>query len=262
MLSVRDILSSGPEFSVPTADFSQVASTTIEFANLSSLEAARRVWNELSQWQNNTPPIGVLNTVSPKKPGGASLSGGVTLEECLVRQTTLFDSLQNSPASAQFYAEHRASKAEGSGLHDHALLYSPGVIVFKNDRGQRIAPYDINVVSAVPVHAGTVRAKSLASASDAPALVRAAMRERMARVLRLYEERGVRTLILCAFGVGQACNSPDMIGELWAELLGSRGAKFRDRFDKVVFAVPGKHREVFERSFYATVLESELASED
>ena len=34
------------------------------------------------------------------------------------------------------------------------------------------------------------------------------------------------------------------------------------RFDRVLFAVPGKHRDVFERSFYATVLESELVTED
>lgn len=230
---------------------------------MSSLEAACRAWNDIHQQQYCQQSIGVLNAVSPKKPGGASLNGGVTLEECLVRQTTLFDSLQNSPAGAQFYAEHRASKAGSSGLHDHALLYSPSVVVFKNDRGQHVAPYEIDVVSAVPVHTGTVRAKlTTFSDADVHSLIRATMRERMARVLRLFEERGVRTLILCAFGVGQACNSPDMIGELWAGLLCARGAKFRDRFDKVVFAVPGKHRDVFERSFYATVLESELVTED
>ncbi|KAH8115252.1 hypothetical protein DFH11DRAFT_1483220, partial [Phellopilus nigrolimitatus] len=228
---------------------SQVFATQFEFTSSTALEAARKAWQSHPSLQSNLYGLGVLNPATPKKPGGASLNGGVTLEECLARQTTLYDSLQNSSAGVQFYAEHRA-KSDGSGLHDHAMLYSPSVTVIKDDRGQRIAPYNINVISSVPVHAGTVRAKfDYWLTLDFHTGVRTVMRERMARALRLFEERGDRVLILGAFGVGQFCNSPDMVGEIWADLLCARGAKFRGVFDRVVFAIPGKHLSVFERAF-------------
>ncbi|KAI5123807.1 hypothetical protein M0805_009102 [Coniferiporia weirii] len=262
-LSVRDApTSDASESSIPIPSSpSQVFATQFEFTSSSTLEAARNVWRSLSSLQNNTYGLGVLSPASPKKPGGASLNGGVTLEECLVRQTTLYDSLQNSSAGAQFYAEHRA-KSDGSGLHDHAMLYSPDIAVIKDGRGQRIAPYTINVISSVPVHVGTVRAKFSIDDAEFRDGVRSVTRERLARALRLFEERNDRVLILGAFGVGQFCNSPDMIGEIWADLLRARDAKFQGVFDRIVFAVPSKHRQAFEKAFNARVLEAELLSED
>jgi len=152
-------------------------------------------------------------------------------------------------------------ESDGSGLHDHAMLYSPGIIVFKDERGRRIAPVSIDVVSSVPVNADTVRAKFDVVGSELAQGVRVVMKERMARILRLFEERGDRKLVLGAFGVGQFCNSPDMIGEIWADLLLARGAKFQGVFHKVVFAVPGKHLPSFENAFQSRVLEAELMAE-
>lgn len=243
-----------PHNTLPTPQLT----TSFEFVSLSTLSAARNVRSSCSQ--SSALRIGVLNSSSPKRAGGASLSGGDTQEECLVRQTTLLDSLQNSNAGRQFYSEHR-SASDGSGLHDHSLLFSPGVIVFKDDRGRRIPPYAIDVVSGVPVNASTVLAKFSVDNSELLNGIRVVMKERMARILRLFEERGDKTLILSAFGVGQFCNSPDMIGEIWADLLSARDGKFRDVFDKVIFAIPPKHLTTFENSFGTKVLESELLHE-
>ena len=231
--------------------------TKFEFVSLSTMEAARKTLQSSISLRAGVYGLGVLNTCSPKRPGGASLTGGNTLEECLVRQTTLYDALTNSQAGSEFYAEHRQT-TDGSGLHDHAMLYSPAVAVIKDDQGHRIAPYEINVLSCVPVHAGTVRAKFSIDDNEFRSGVSGVMRERMARALRLFEERGDRVLILGAFGVGQSCNSPEMIGELWADLLCAQGSRFEGVFDKVVFALSNKHRETFEKAFNATVLEAEL----
>ncbi|KAL5504637.1 hypothetical protein ACEPAH_7300 [Sanghuangporus vaninii] len=250
-----------PTSEVSSSSRAHFYDTKIEFATSSVLEAARRVWQTSASLQSGEYTLGVLNDASPKRPGGASLRGGLTLEECLVRQTTLIDSLQNSIAGAQFYAEHRRT-TDRSGLHDHAMLYSPQVAVIKNDRGQRITPFSINIISSVPVHAGTVRAKFSIDDSEFKDGVRKVMRERMARALKLFEERGDRVLVLGAFGVGQSCNSPDMIGEIWADLLCARGAKFHGVFDKVVFALSAKNRETFEKAFNATVLEKEVFTEE
>ena len=53
-----------------------------------------------------------------------------------------------------------------------------------------------------------------------------------------------------------------MIGEIWADLLSARGAKFAGVFDRVVFALSAKHREVFEKAFNERLLEKELFTED
>lgn len=230
--------------------------TKFEFVSSSALSNAQSLSSSSTSERFNGS-IGVLNATSPKRPGGAYLSGGSAQEECLARQTTIFDSLQNSDAGASFYAEHR-SASDGSGLHDHSMLYSPQVVVFKDDLGYKISPFTVDVLSCVPVNASTVRSKFNIDPQYRESGIRSVMKERMARILRLFEERGVGTLVLGAFGAGQFCNSPDMIGELWADLLLVRGARFRNSFDKVVFALPGKHRLPFESAFNSRVLESDL----
>jgi len=226
-------------------------STQFKFVSSSALSTAQ------SLSSTSSGSIGVLNATSPKKPGGAYLSGGSAQEECLARQTTIFDSLQNSDAGASFYAEHRLA-SDGSGLHDHSMLYSPQVVVFKDDRGHNVVPFTADVLSCVPVNASTVRAKFNIDPQHRESGIRYVMKERMARALRLFEERGVGTLVLGAFGVGQFCNSPDVLGEIWADLLLVRGARFRNSFDKVVFALSGKHHLAFENAFNSRVLESDL----
>lgn len=227
--------------------------TRFEFTSSSALSTAQ----SLASSSTCSGPIGVLNATSPKKPGGAYLSGGFAQDECLARQTTIFDSLQNSNAGASFYAEHR-SASDGSGFHDHSMLYSPRVVVLKDDRGFKVAPFAVDVLSSVPVNASTVRSKFNIDSQHCESGIRYVMKERMARILRLFEDRGVGKLVLGAFGDGQFCNSPSMIGELWADLLLVRGARFRNSFDKVVFALSGKHRLAFENAFNSRVLESDL----
>jgi len=87
------------------------------------------------------------------------------------------------------------------------------------------------------------------------------MKERMTRILRLFALRGDKNIVLGAFGVGQCQNSVDMVAEVWAELLGVNGAQFKEKFNRVLFALPGKHLGAFEAAFYSRCLESELATE-
>ena len=255
-LSVRDV---DPLTTIPSSSssLSSVSTTRFEYVTLSTLAAARQVWlsNPLLQFRKSG--LGVLNDALPKKPGGSSLTGGGLHEECLVRQSTLFDSLQNSSAGSSFYSEHRI-ESDRSGFHDHSMLYSPSVVVFKDDAGHCIPPFTIGVVSCVPVNAGTVRVRFNISDEEKYSGIRRVMEDRMGRILRLFEERGDQILILNAFGVGQFGNSPDMVGEIWADLLGTKDAKFYGVFEKVIFAVPGKYLRALENSFAAKVLEAEL----
>ncbi|KAJ3011288.1 hypothetical protein NUW54_g2228 [Trametes sanguinea] len=147
------------------------------------------------------------------------------------------------------------------------MVYSPGVVVFRRDAydssyndqppvfglsrgsddlgGEFIAPYILNVLSAVPVNAAAVRA------------IRDAMKERMARALRAFELRGDKVLVLGAFGCGSSENKVEMVAEIWAELLVCgetvndvrQEARFKNSFEKVVFAIPGKLLAPFKRAF-------------
>lgn len=232
-------------------------STTYEFTRLTILSVARKLWTSNDDIRSGVSKIGVLNAATPRKPGGSSLAGGDTQEEFLVRQTTVFDSLQNSEAGEQFYLTHRF-ETDGSGLNDHALLYTPDVVAFKDDRGRCVSPMSIDVVSSVPVHAATVHSKHDVDPTVLTGGIHDVMKERMARILRLFEERGDRVLIIGSFGMGQFCISPTVVGEIWADLLLARGAKFEGVFDKVVFAIPGKHLPAFRSAFSGRCLELDI----
>ncbi|KAF7796746.1 hypothetical protein EIP86_007929 [Pleurotus ostreatoroseus] len=258
--------------------------TSIEFAHCSTLTAAHRLSTAVSQAAPDAPLtiIGVLSFASPKKPGGGFLHGGDEQEDTIARHSSLVASL-SSPAAQAFYQEHKKYWVEdGSGLHDHSMVYSPNVVVFRADAddncdtppedavgGTFIAPYTIDVLSAVPVNAAAVRAKHFILPSEKDFFesgIRRAMKERMARALRAFEERGVRTLVLGAFGCGSSENNADTIGAIWAELLvcgeqdGAREARFKNVFDKVVFAVPGKSYRPFQRGYEMRILEAQVAA--
>lgn len=221
-----------------------------------------------------TTAIGVLAFASAKKPGGGFLHGGDEQDERIARLSALVASLR-TPAAQPFYREHRRHWAEdGSGLHDHSLVYSPSVVVFRADAddagaedadavgGAFIPPYAVNVVSAVPVNAAAVRAKHVIRAGEQAFFeqgIRGAMKERMARVLRAFEVHGDRTLVLGSFGSGSNENNVETIGAVWAELLVCDEARFRDVFDRVVFAVPGKAYGAFKRGWEMRILEAQVA---
>ncbi|KAF8141261.1 hypothetical protein EV363DRAFT_1307614 [Boletus edulis] len=247
-------------------------SSTIRFVHKSTLTAARHLIIENTRYTRQFPnalptsSVGVLSFASAKRPGGGFLHGGDEQEETLARSTSLVASLR-APQAKEFYRTHRKFlNADGAGLHDHSMVYSPGVIVFRRDDddddddvdpalsgpSSTIAPYLINVLSSVPVNAAAIRQNYLITSSDAHVFeegIRNTMRDRMARALRIFETRGDRALVLGAFGCGSSQNNVEMVAELWAELLvcGTREggigkgetepAKFKGVFEVIVFAV-------------------------
>ena len=68
--------------------------------------------------------------------------------------------------------------------------------------------------------------------------IREVMRERMARVLALFEIRGVRNIVLGSFGTGVFRNDVRTVAGIWSELLNGRQARFSTSFENVVFAIP------------------------
>ncbi|EIN06731.1 hypothetical protein PUNSTDRAFT_46138 [Punctularia strigosozonata HHB-11173 SS5] len=238
--------------------------TTIEFTSMSPLSTARSI--------TRTSAVGVLSFASAKRPGGGYLNGGDEQEERLARSTALVASL-TAPAGLNFYEElRRFASEDGSGLQAHSVLYSPGVSVIRSDDerddGKFIEPYAVDIVSAVPVNAAAVRRRYHVTESDSQMFedgIRTATKERLARVLRVFEDHGDRQLVLGAFGCGSNENNVEMIAEIWAELLVTGPsspeegkARFANVFESIVFAIPPRLIERFKTAFDMRVFEAEV----
>jgi len=176
------------------------------------------------------------------------LRGSQAQEESIARSSTLYPSLI-SPIGQQFYTHnHSITKGHNDGYYSHAMIYTPSVLVFRDDTGDWIPPYEIDILTSPAVNAGVVREKrqkaldqgeNVDSVSDMETKIRAVMKERMARVLYLFELQGVRNLVLGSFGTGVFKNNVDMVVELWAELLLGENASFGRSFDRVAFGIIG-----------------------
>ncbi|KIK05749.1 hypothetical protein K443DRAFT_130195 [Laccaria amethystina LaAM-08-1] len=173
--------------------------------------------------------IGFLNPASPTTPTGDFPDGGNTQEALLSRSSTLHASL-NSSSSKAFYDHH----SSGSPYYSNALIFSPRVVLFRNDEGNLEHPFEIDVVSSLvsssPVNAEFVRSGApSAAAALISTKIKERMRNKMGRILALFERRGVKHLVLGAFGVGACKSDIEVIAELRASLA-KQFEKFRTVF--------------------------------
>ncbi|KAF9445319.1 hypothetical protein P691DRAFT_805801 [Macrolepiota fuliginosa MF-IS2] len=192
--------------------------------------------------------VGVLNFASAKHPGGGFLTGSQAQEESIARSSTLYPSLM-CPAGQQFYTyNHSIMAGKNDGYYSHGMIYSPSVIVFRNDTGRWLRPYEIDVLTSPAVNAGVVWQKRQQALKQQQPVdseiatedkIRAVMKERMARLLYLFELQGTRNLVLGSFGTGVFKNSVDIVADLWAELLVGQDARFGKSFKRVIFGVIG-----------------------
>jgi uncharacterized protein (TIGR02452 family) len=228
--------------SAPPAPSSSPAQ--LELCEGSTLQRARTLLQELNANAASTggdpARIGVLSFASATKPGGGFLSGAQAQEESLARASTLYTSLV-TPTANQFYELHK--KDRRGGLYSHAMIFSPSVIVLRDDAGAWLPPHQIEVVTCAAVNAGVVRERAGESPSrdsDVGARIESVMRERMARILFLFEQQGLRNIVLGSFGTGVFRNDVSMIADIWFDLLAEGGARFMHSFDRVVFGIIDK----------------------
>ena len=214
----------------------------LELYEGSTLHHARALLHDLSTRSaaNEGAParVGVLSFASATKPGGGFLSGAHAQEESLARSSTLYTSLV-TPTAAQFHELHRRDRR--GGFYSHAMIFSPAVLVLRDDAGAWVSPYQIEVVTCAAVNAGVVRERAGDHpGSDTATQIEGTMRERMARILFLFEQQGLRNIVLGSFGTGVFHNDVSMIADIWFDLLADDGARFMYSFDRVVFGIIDK----------------------
>lgn len=222
------------------------APTNILLVEKSTLEGAHLL-HELVASQASTPgplpKVGILNFASAKNPGGGFLGGSRAQEESIARSSSLYLSL-TTPIAEPYYKNHKRDPR--GGYYSHSMIYSPRVVIIRNDEGEWVEPLEVDVVTSPAVNAGVVT-KSTKVTADA---IEETMRERMTRILYLFERKGIRNVVLGSYGTGAFRNDVEMVARIWSDLILEEAGRYRRTFDNIVFAILGhetieKLREVF-----------------
>ena len=247
-------------WSTSTPASSSTVPAKLELCEGSTLQRTRALLQELNTSATGDagarPRVGVLSFASATKPGGGFLTGAQAQEESLARASTLYASLV-TPTATRFYNLHKRDRR--GGFYSHAMIFSPSVIVLRDDAGAWIPPYQIEVVTSAAVNAGVVRQHAGEdSRPDTAARIEGVMRERMARILFLFEQQGLRNIVLGSFGTGVFRNDVSMIADIWFDLLAAEDARFMHSFDRVVFGIVDK--PTVER--FKAVLESRIEAQN
>ncbi|MEU8892749.1 TIGR02452 family protein [Streptomyces sp. NPDC048442] len=206
---------------VPVADGGILTGTVFEVTGESSTEAARRLTGEAPD------PVAVLCFASARNPGGGYLNGAQAQEEALCRASALYTCLLRAP---EFYAHHRA---ERDVFYTDRVIHSPGVPVFRDDRGRLLcAPYKAGFLTSPAPNAGVIRQREPQEAGRVPAV----LASRAERVLEVAVACGYRRIVLGAWGCGVFMNEPPVVAGVFRDLLTGDG-RFARHFDRVTLAV-------------------------
>lgn len=170
-------------------------------------------------------PVAGLNFASAKNPGGGFLGGAEAQEESLARSSALYPCLLAAP---EYYERNRACRTT---LYLDLAIWSPDVPFFRDDSGSLLAqPFTASVITAPAPNAGAVANNESTRIGE----IVPTLRRRAKFVLHLAAARGVRRLVLGAWGCGVFRNDPGQVARTFAELLlGS----FQYAFEEVVFAI-------------------------
>ena len=215
--------------------------THISILHISTLDAARLLENVYRSNPSEGGKTGILNFASATKPGGGFKNGAEAQEESIARSSTLYPALQTDEAQ-QFYKLHSYENAENAAAYySHGMIYSPNISIFRDDDGNWTYPFPVDVLSCAAVNAGEVRKVLNGPISSGLEVgIEKEMSERMGRILYLFERRGIRNIILGTFGTGVFRNSVATVARIWAHLLLLPDARFKDSFDRIIFAITGE----------------------
>lgn len=163
--------------------------------------------------------ICALNFANSIKPGGGYLNGRNAQEECLCRQTLLYPTLDRS----YMYSENKrkGSRPEASDI----MIYSPNVIVIRDDDYKMIKSFKIDVISspAVDNRNGNIRNSE------------EIMLNRIRKIVMVAASKRVDVLILGAFGCGVFKNDPTTIARIFHKVLVEEG--YKKYFYLVIFPI-------------------------
>ena len=207
----------------------------------------------------------VHNFASFTNPGGGVVNGSSAQEESLCRVSTLYPLLSDKSMMSGFYWKHKdmLKTGEVNATYNDDAIYTPGVVVFKDDNRMQLLPKNqwmsLDVVTiAAPNLRSNPNNKWNPEPSKAvtvkPMELLALHRQRARRLFSIAKANNVEVLILGAFGCGAFRNPPEIVARAYKEIL----VEFEHDFKTVEFAVycskhdqavnpSGNNYEVFKR---------------
>jgi len=205
----------------------------IQVVNADSFTLARQLIKDIPGAKGK---VAVLNLASDAHPGGGWIHTlSKTQEEALCYSSTLFKTLRE-----EWYPW------PNSGPHSIAGIYSPAVVIFKND-------LDHNCVDLPPAERDVVAVLTV-SAPCVPELTEdflqfmyqddlENLRSKVRLILRMAARKGKDTLVLGAFGCGAYCCPPRQVATEMKNIL--LEDEFKGWFRQVAFAVYSRQTAEF-----------------
>ena len=184
--------------------------------------------------------IAVLNFASATNPGGGVTHGSSAQEESLCRCSTLYPTLTQSAMWKQYYFVNRTDK---NVLHTDACIYSPNVIIFKDDSYiPKMLPtkewVSVDVIScAAPnlrnIVSNVYNPESGEAVHISPNELHLLHKRRAKHILTIAAANKVDMLVLGAFGCGAFANNARIVSDATFEAL----EEFIEYFDVIEFAI-------------------------
>lgn len=194
-------------------------STVIEVYNETTLDGAV---NLLSKGK-----VGALNFASAKNPGGGFMGGAQAQEESIARSSSLYPSIVQMDEMYAFNKSHRTY------LYSDYMIYSPGVVVFRDDALNLLqSPYQIDVVTSPAVNVGAIRQNKPQEMKG----VEETTLRRMDKMLSLFVLNQVEHVVLGAWGCGVFRNNVDDMVSYFEHYLKGDG-KYAKAFKTIRFSV-------------------------
>lgn len=237
--SIDEDLSHHPLATQPAASPSP-QQRSIKVITTDSLTAAQLLASSQSKHTKKSGNVCILNMASPLRPGGGVLAGATSQEEFLCARTTLLPSLKED-----FYR-----------LPEYGGIFTPDVLVFRNPGSLGDSAGELGVAERYwidVISAGMLRFPDLEGEEDEVKRLskkdREIVEKKMRAVLRIAAVKGVRKIVLGAWGCGAYGNPVVDVAQVWSWVLsgsvaaaakkGKVGtAKDWPDLDNVVFAIP------------------------
>ena len=175
------------------------------------------------KFSNGNDTVAVLNFANPFEPGGGVRRGASAQEECLCRCSNLFNCISQPRIIEGYYNYHNADKH--NYLFSDKIVYSPGIVVFKDDSTYEILhdPFFVDVVTcAAPYNVY----------GHDNELLKETYTKRLTNIFEVSAENDVDVLVLGAFGCGVFHNPPELMAETFRALIKEKYSRF---FKKICF---------------------------
>ncbi len=185
-----------------------------------------------SRYAGGEARVAVLNFANAYTPGGSVKEGAMAQEECLCRSSNLYAALTLPYLLKNYYKWNDRNTGE---MGSDAVIYSPVVTVFRSDEE---IPQDlgnwfaVDVLSCAAPYYNPDRKKPVS-----PEKLRQVFTERIRNILEVAAARDADILVLGAFGCGAFHNPPELVADVFRQLL--IDDNYAAYFRKVIFAIPG-----------------------